>query len=124
VQRRKIGVALDLVDQLGRDALILLHRGSAANHAMANSGRSGEVAGVKRVGDQLEGNRTIGQGRRLIHQLVAAGVLDPEFAQIGADAVDRALVELAPFAVAGFIDRKLDGRRTAIQNQYRQGRHE
>jgi hypothetical protein len=40
----------------------------------------------------------------LIHQLFACGVLDPELAQIGANAVDRALVQFAPFAVAGFID--------------------
>jgi hypothetical protein len=39
-----------------------------------------------------------------IHQLLAAGVLDPELAQIGADAVDRAFVKLAPFTVAGFIN--------------------
>jgi hypothetical protein len=60
----------------------------------------------------------------LIDQLFACGVLDPELAQIGADAVDRALVELGALAVAGLIDGKLDGRRTAVQNQYGQRRHE
>jgi hypothetical protein len=104
VQRRKGRVALHLVDQRRRDELVFLHRGAAANHAMADGHRGREVAGVKRVGHQLEGDGARGQGRSLIDQLFAVGVLDPELAQIGADAVDRALVELAPFAVAGFID--------------------
>jgi hypothetical protein len=53
-----------------------------------------------------------------------ARVLDPEGTLVGADAVDRALVELGSLAVAGLVDGKLDGGRTAVQNQYRQGRHE
>jgi hypothetical protein len=32
-------------------------------------------------------------------------------------------MELAPLAVAGFIHGKLDGRRTAVQNQYWERRH-
>ena len=60
---------------------------------MADGRRGREVAGVQRVGHQLEGHGAIGQSRRLIDQLVALGVLDPELAQIGADAVDRALEE-------------------------------
>ena len=120
----KCGVAFDLVDQRGRDALVFADGGSAADGAMADGRRGGEVAGVERVGDQLEGHGAVGQRGRLIDELFAVGVLDPELAQIGADAVDRALVELAAFAVAGFVDRKLDGRRTAVQNQYRQRRHE
>jgi len=43
----------------------------------------------------------------LIDKLFAGGVLDPELAQIGADAVDRALVQLAPLAAAGFVDGNL-----------------
>jgi hypothetical protein len=78
---------------------------------------------VERVGHQLEGNGPIGQGGGLIDQLFAGGVLDPELALVGADAVHRALVELGPLAVAGLIDGKLDGRRTAVQNQYGQGSH-
>ncbi len=101
-----------------------LHRGAAADHAMADGRRGGEVAGVERVGDQLEGHGAVGQRGRLIDELVAVGVLDPELAQIGADAVDCALVELAALAVAGLVDGKLDGRRTAVQNQYGQRRHE
>ncbi len=87
---------------------------------MADGRRGREVAGVQRVGHQLEGHRAVGQSRGLIDQLLAVAVLDPELAQIGADAVDRALEELGPLAVAGFVDRKLDGRRTAVQNQYGQ----
>jgi len=45
---------------------------------------------VKRVGNHLEGYGAVGQGRGLIDQLLAVGILDPELAQIGADAVDRA----------------------------------
>jgi len=39
---------------------------------------------VQRIGYQLECHRTTGHGWRLIHQLLAAGVLDPELAQVGA----------------------------------------
>ena len=67
-------------------------------------GRSGEVAGVKRVGHQLEGNGARGQIGGLIDQLLAVGVLDPERALVGADTVDRAFMQLAAFAAAGFID--------------------
>ena len=55
---------------------------------------AGKSAGVQRVGHQLEGHGARGQSRGLIDQLFAVGILDPEFAQIGADAVDRAFVEL------------------------------
>ncbi len=71
---------------------------------MTDCHRGREVSGVKRVGHKFEGNGARGQGRILIDQLVAVGVLDPETALIGADAVDRAFMELAPFTVAGFID--------------------
>ena len=63
---------------------------------MADGGRSREVAGVERVGNQLESDGAVGQRRGLIDELVAVGVLDPELALVGADAVDRALVELCP----------------------------
>ena len=79
---------------------------------------------MERVGNQLEGNSAIGQRRRLVDDLLALRVLDPELAVIRADAIDRAFKELCPLAVAGFVHRKLDGRRTAIQNQNRQRRHE
>ena len=62
VQRRKGRVAFHLVDQLGRDELILLHRRPAGNHAMADGRRRREVAGVQRVGHQLEGDGAVGQG--------------------------------------------------------------
>ena len=124
VQRRQVAVALYLVDQFGRNALVVLKRGSAANHAMADGRRGREVAGMERVGHQLEGNGAVGQGRGLIDDLFALCVLDPELAQIGANAVDCPLVELGPLAVAGFIDRKLDRGRTAVQYQYRQRGHE
>ena len=103
MQRREIRVALDLVDQGRRDALILLYRWSAAHDAMADGRRVREVAGIERIGNQLESNRAIRQSGRLIHQLVACGILDPELALIGADAVHCALVQFAPFAVAGFV---------------------
>ena len=90
---------------------------------MADGRRRGKIAGVERVGDQLEGHRARGQGRSLIDQLLALGVLDPELAQIGADAVDRAFVELGALAVASLINGKLDGRGTAVQNQDGQRRH-
>ena len=104
VQRREGRVALHLVDQLRRDELVLLHRRAAANHAMADGRGGREVAGVERVGDELEGDGARGQGRGLVDELLAVGVLDPELAQIGADAVDRAFEELGALAVAGFID--------------------
>ena len=104
MQRRKICVALDLVNQFRSDTLVLLHGRSAANHAMPNGSRGGEVARVQRIRNQLECDRSVGQRRRLIHQLLARCILDPELAQIGADAVNRALVQLASFAVAGFVN--------------------
>jgi hypothetical protein len=91
---------------------------------MADGRRNGKVAGVERIGHQLEGYGAIGQSRSFINQLFARSVLDPELALIGADAVDRALMEPDTLAVAGLIDGKLDGRRTAVQNQYGQRRHE
>ena len=75
VQRRKGSVALHLVDQFGRDALVFEHRRSAGDHAMADGSRSREVAGVKRVGNQLESDGTRGQSRRLIHELFAGSHL-------------------------------------------------
>jgi hypothetical protein len=69
---------------------------------------------VKRVGNHLEGHGAVGQGRGLIDQLLAVGVLDPELAQIRADAVDRAFEELAPLVAAGLITGEFDGRRTAV----------
>ena len=72
VQRRERRVALDLVDQLGRDELVFLHRRAAANHAMADGRRGREVAGVKRVGNELEGHGAVGQRRRLVDELFAA----------------------------------------------------
>ena len=72
VQRRERSVALHLVDQLGRDELVFLHGRAAADHAMADGRRGREVAGVQRIGHQLEGHGAGGQGRRLIHQLFAA----------------------------------------------------
>jgi hypothetical protein len=77
---------------------------------MADGDRGREVAGVKRIGYKREGYRARGQSGCLINELIAVGVLDPEFALVGADAVDCAFVELAALDVAGFIDRKLDGR--------------
>ncbi len=124
VQRRESRVALHLVDQFGSDELVLEHGRPAGNHAMADGYRGREVGGVQRVGHQLESDGARGQSRRLIHQLLPVAILDPELAEIGADAVDRALVQLDARAVAGFIDGKLDGRRTAVQNQNRQRRHE
>jgi hypothetical protein len=91
---------------------------------MADGRWGREIAGMKRVGHQLECDGAGGQGRGLIHQLLAGGILDPELSLVGADAVDRALVELGAIAVAGFIDGELDGRGTAVQNQYGQRRHE
>ena len=90
---------------------------------MADGHGRGEVAGVQRVGHQLEGHGARGQSRGLIDELLARGVLDPELAQIGADAVHRALEELVALAVASLIDGKFDRRRTAVQNQYGQRRH-
>ena len=100
VQRREGGVALHLVDQFGRDELVLLHGGPAADHAMADGSRGGEVGGVERVGDEFEGHGTVGQSGGLIDELLAVGVLDPELALIGADAVDRALKEAIALAVS------------------------
>ena len=56
--------------------------------------RGREVAGVQRVGHQFERDGAIGQRRRLIDQLFALGILDPELAEVGADAVDCALMSL------------------------------
>ena len=94
VQRRKLRVAFNLVDQLRSDALIFLHRRPAANHAMADGRRSREFARVQCIGHQLESDGAVGKRRCLIDQLFARSILDPKLAQIGADAVDRALVQL------------------------------
>ena len=64
---------------------------------------SREVAGVERVGDELESNGAIGQRRGLVDKLFARRVFDPELAEVGADAVNRTLEEPCPFAVAGFV---------------------
>jgi hypothetical protein len=70
---------------------------------MPDRSRGREVAGVQCVGHQPEGNRPVRQSRRLIHQLVAISILDPETALIRADPVHRAFMQLAPFAVFGLI---------------------
>jgi hypothetical protein len=57
----------------------------------AGAGKSPECSASA---TSLKATARVGQRRRLIHQLFAVGVLDPELAQIGADAVDRALVSL------------------------------
>ncbi len=110
VQRRKSLVAFDLVDELGRDELVFADGWTSAHRAMADGCRGREIAGVKRVDHELECHGEAGHRRRLVHELFAAGVLNPEFAEVGADAVDRALVQLEPPAVAGLIDRKFNGR--------------
>ncbi len=114
MQRRESGVAFDLVDELRRDELVFADRRPAADGSMADGRRGREVSRVERVGNHLEGHGAIGQSRSLIDEFLARGVLDPELAQLRADAVDRALVQLAPLAVGGLIDGKLDGRRAAI----------
>ena len=93
VQRRKGRVALHLVDQLRSDELVLQHRGPAAHHAMADGRGAGKSIAAQRVGHQPESHRARGQRRRLIHQLAALRILDPELAQVGADAVHRAFKE-------------------------------
>jgi hypothetical protein len=67
---------------------------------------------VEGVGNHFESHCASRHCRGFIHQLFAGRVLDPELAQIGADAVDRAFKELGAFAVTGFVDGKFDGRRT------------
>jgi len=42
MQRRQSGVAIDLVDKLGRDALVFVDRRPAANGAMTNGRRAGK----------------------------------------------------------------------------------
>ena len=58
---------------------------------------------MQRIRHQFEGNGAGRQGRGLIDHFFAFGILDPELTLIGADAVDRALVEFLRFAVAGSI---------------------
>jgi hypothetical protein len=116
VQRRQSLVAFDFVDELGRDELVLADGRSAAHRAMTDGSRDWELAGVQRIGHELECHRSAGHGRRLIHQLLVGSVLDPELAEVGADAVDCPLKESCPLAVAGFVNGKLDGRRTAVQD--------
>ena len=62
-----------------------------------------ELARVERVGHQLERDRTAGQRRRLVHQLLAVRILDPELAQIGSNSINCAFKEPFAFAVSGFI---------------------
>ena len=61
MQRRKRRVTLHLVDQRRRDELVLLHRRPAANHAMPDGRRSREIAGMKRVGNQLKSHGAVGR---------------------------------------------------------------
>ena len=103
----KLLVPLHLLNHLGRHALIVLQSWRGANHAMPDRLRSREVAGVQYIGHQLECDRAVGQGRGLVHQLLALGVLDPELALIGADPVHRAFIQLAALAAAGLIDAKI-----------------
>src|SRR6266568_4096838 len=91
---------------------------------MANRGGGREVAGMKSIGNQFECHGSRRQRRCLVDEFVALGILDPELAKVSADAVDCSFVELGALAVASFIHREFDGRRTAIQNQDRQRRHE
>ena len=65
MQRRERLVAVDLIDQLGRDELVLIHRRPAAHRAMPDRRRGRELAGVQRIRNQLECHRAAGQGRRL-----------------------------------------------------------
>ena len=71
---------------------------------MTDRDRGREVAGMQRIGDQLECHRACGQRRRLVHQLFSGAILDPELAQIGADAIHRAFVQFHARAVAGFVN--------------------
>ena len=72
---------------------------------------------MQSFGNQLECDGAIGQRGRFVDELFAFGILDPELAMIGADAVDRAFEDLCALAVTGFIHCELDGGGTAIQNQ-------
>ena len=104
VQRRKGRVALDLVDQLRRDALVFAAlSGPPQTMRWPMAAGAGNSPELQRIGHQLESDGAVGQRRRLVHQLFAVGILDPELAEVGADAVDRALEEPCPFAVAGFV---------------------
>ena len=115
VQRSEFRVAFHFVDQSRSDDLIFLHRGAAGDHAMADCRRDGEIARVERIGYELKCYCGVGNGGRLIDELAAGCVLDPETALIEiADAVDCALVEFAALGVAGFIDGELDGGGTAV----------
>src|SRR5580658_1860921 len=78
MQWRKGLVAFHFIDQLWRDELVLLHRGPATNHPMADGCWSREVTGVKRVRNKFERDGLGGQGRSLIHKLLTLGVFDPE----------------------------------------------
>ena len=95
VQRREGGVAVDLVDQFRRDALIFANRRAAAHGAMTDGRGRGKLAGVERVGDQLECDRTVGQRGRLVEELLALAILHPELAEVGADAIDGAFEDLS-----------------------------
>ena len=124
MQRCEGCVAFHLFDQGRGDSLVVLHRRATGNHTVTDRRRGWEVLGMQRVSHLFEGNSPGRQGWSLIDHFLAFGILDPELALIGSDAVGRALVEFLRFAVAGPIHRELDRRRTAIQNQYRQRRHE
>src|ERR1019366_8344213 len=123
MQRSKGRIFLHFVDQVGRDALVVLHGRASRGHAMADGKRGREVARMQRVCYKCKSHCACRQGRRLVDELLAFSILDPEFAEIGADAVYRAFVKLGALAIGRFIDSKLDRRRTAVQNQNWQRRH-
>src|SRR6516164_318210 len=77
VERSKGRIALDLVDQLGSNQLILTHSRSATDGAMPNRHRRREIARVQRIDYQLECDRTARERGRLIQKLSARRVLDP-----------------------------------------------
>ena len=100
--------------------LVFEHRGPAAHHSVSDGRRRREIVAAERVGNQPESDRARRQRRRLVHQLAARRILDPELSQIGADAVHRAFKEAVALVAAGFVNGEFDRRRTAIQNQNRQ----
>ena len=60
---------------------------------MADRRRGRELAECSASATSLNATDAAGQRRRLVHQLLAVRILDPELAQVGADPIDRALKE-------------------------------
>ena len=70
---------------------------------MANRRGRRILARVQRVGHQFESNGAVREGRRLIHELPAFAIFNPELTMAGADTIHGAFEKPGSVSVARLI---------------------